>query len=64
MDNSYLVLSRKAGESIKLQVPDSNGTITEIHIDIVETGKQSKIGIEAPRSVTILRHEIAPKNKD
>jgi carbon storage regulator CsrA len=56
MNKSYLVLSRKAGESITLQFPDSNGTTTEINIDILE--QKHRVGIEAPRDVLILRHEL------
>lgn len=59
MDNSYLILSRKAGESITLQVPDSNGSTIGIHIDVLE--QRNKIGIEAPREVIILRHELISK---
>jgi carbon storage regulator CsrA len=59
MENPYLVLTRKAGESITLQVPDSNGTTTVINIDILE--QKNKIGIEAPKDVLILRYELISK---
>ena len=52
-----LILSRKEGQS--LQIGD------EIEIKIVQTGKgYAKIGIEAPRSLLILRKELITQIKD
>jgi carbon storage regulator len=48
-----LVLSRKAGESITLG--------DHIRITIVKLDKhQVRLGIDAPRSVSVLREEIRP----
>lgn len=55
MDNSYLILTRKSGESLKLEVPHPDGTTTTINIDWL--GSQ-RVGIEAPREVSIVRHEL------
>lgn len=58
-DNTHLVLSRKKDQSIKIEVPDSNGTATTIYIDIASIGEANvKLGIEAPREVSILRYEL------
>ncbi|ARE80734.1 carbon storage regulator CsrA [Campylobacter helveticus] len=52
-----LILSRKEGQS--LQIGD------EIEIKIVQTGKgYAKIGIEAPKSLLILRKELITQIKD
>lgn len=52
-----LVLSRKVGE--KIAIGDSIVvTITEI------TRGKVKVGIEAPREVVILRHEVPDLRKD
>ena len=50
-----LVLSRKLGEKI---VIGPNVTITIVKLD----HNQVRIGIEAPKDVTVYREEIAPKN--
>lgn len=55
MDNSYLVLTRKTGDSLKLEVPQADGTTIAIHIDWLNG---TRIGIEAPREVAIVRHEL------
>lgn len=55
MDNSYLVISRKSGDSLKLEVPQADGTTTTIHIDWLNN---NRIGAEAPVNVSILRHEL------
>ena len=52
-----MILSRKEGQS--LQIGD------EIEIKIVQTGKgYAKIGIEAPKSLLILRKELITQIKD
>ena len=46
-----LILTRKIGESIVIG--------DDIVIKVVETGKNSiRIGIDAPREITVLRHEV------
>lgn len=46
-----LVLTRKTGESIVIN--------DDIVIKVVETSKNNvRIGIDAPKEVTVLRHEI------
>ena len=50
--SSMLVLSRKKGESI---IVDDNIEITVI--DVSENGKV-KLGINAPKSISILRKEV------
>ena len=52
-----LVLSRKKRESI---VIDDRITVTIIHVQ----GNTIRLGIEAPREVSIRRNELAPKPKD
>jgi carbon storage regulator CsrA len=60
MDNSYLVLTRKSGDSLTLEVPQADGTVTTIHIDWLDN---KRIGVEAPRNVSIVRHELTEKAK-
>jgi sRNA-binding carbon storage regulator CsrA len=56
MDNSYLVLTRKSGDSLTLNVPHPDGSSTTINIDWLE--KSGKVGIEAPREVEVIRAEL------
>jgi carbon storage regulator len=49
-----LILSRKAGESITIG-DNIRVTLLEIH------NKQVKVGIDAPRSVTVHREEVYVK---
>lgn len=52
-----LILSRKENESIQIG--------NDIEIKIVQTGKgYAKIGIEAPKSLMILRKELVMQIKD
>ena len=51
-----LVLSRKAGESIRIG--------DDITIHIVKTGDRVRIGIEAPRSVNVVRTELVDGSVD
>ena len=52
-----LILSRKEGQSLQIG--------EDIEIKIVQTGKgYAKIGIEAPRSLLILRKEFIMQIKD
>lgn len=51
-----LVLSRKAGESILIG--------DDITIHIVKTGDRVRIGIEAPRSVNVVRTELVDGSVD
>lgn len=57
----YLVLKRRPGEAITLDVPGADPvTITLVQL----TNGQASIGIEAPREVSILRDDAkrrAPK---
>lgn len=58
-DATHLVLSRKANESLKIDVPDSNGTTTTIYVDVTSIQQNRvKLGIEAPREVNIVRFEL------
>ena len=61
MDNSYLVITRKSGESLKLEVPQADGTTTTIHIDWLDN---KRIGVEAPRDVSIVRHELTVRQNN
>jgi carbon storage regulator len=45
-----LVLSRKAGQSIRIG--------DDITVHIVKTGDKVRIGIEAPRSINVVRTEL------
>ncbi|MCW1359739.1 carbon storage regulator CsrA [Campylobacter sp. US33a] len=52
-----LILSRKENESIKIG--------ENIEIKIIQTGKgYTKIGIEAPKSLMVLRKELLDQIKD
>ncbi len=55
-----LVLSRMVDEVIKLMIP--KGTVfiedAEIAIMVTKTGKKTKLGIEAPACVQIVRAEV------
>lgn len=51
-----LVLSRKAGESIRIG--------DDITIHIVKTGDRVRIGIDAPRSVNVFRTELVDGSVD
>lgn len=58
-ENTKLVLARKEGESLTIQVPDSDGTTKTIFIDIAKIGTTSiKVLVEAPSDVSILRYEL------
>lgn len=46
-----LILRRRPGESLVID--------GDIEIEILETGPQVKLGIRAPRHVTVLRKEVA-----
>ena len=50
-----LVLSRKKKESI---VIDGRITVTVVHVQ----GNTIRLGIEAPREVSIRRHELTPRS--
>jgi carbon storage regulator len=50
-----LVLSRKPGESIQI---GSNITLTVVEV----RGNRIKLGIEAPRSVEVVRGELEPRS--
>ncbi len=49
-----LVLTRKAGESIKIA---DNVTVTVLSID----GSRIRLGVEAPRAVHVVRGELLPR---
>jgi carbon storage regulator len=51
-----LVLSRKAGQSIRIG--------DDITVHIVKTGDKVRIGIEAPRSVNVVRTELVDGSVD
>ena len=58
-DNTHLILSRREDESLAIRVPDSNGTTTTVYVDIERLSRSRvKMGIEAPRGVSILRYEL------
>lgn len=52
-----LILTRKVGESIRI---NDNICITIVDVD----GKNIKVGIDAPRSISIHREEIFLRIKD
>jgi carbon storage regulator len=52
-----LILTRKLGESIRI---DEHVRVTIVEVE----GKSVKIGIEAPRSVSIHREEVFLRIKD
>ncbi len=52
-----LILTRKAGESIRI---NDNICITIVEVD----GKTIKIGIEAPKTITIHREEVFLRIKE
>ena len=56
-----LVLSRRNLESLYIKVPMPDGTEKQIKVQVVGTGKSVRLGIEADRDVTILRHELMEK---
>ena len=57
--NSYLLQTRRAGESIEITIPDSSGTETKIYLDINKIGRGTvKLGLEAPKHVSINRVEL------
>ena len=51
-----LVITRKSGESILIG--------DDIRIVIVKTGPAVRIGVEAPRDVSIVREELIQKGKE
>ena len=51
-----LILTRRIGESLKI---GSDVTVTVM----ATKGSQVRIGIEAPKDVTVLREEVADRNK-
>lgn len=48
-----LVLSRKQTETIVLQTSDGPITIT-----VIQSGNKSRLGIDAPRNVLVVRGEL------
>lgn len=59
-----LVLTRKVGESIDLTLPGKKELIKVLIVQV--KGKQVRVGIEAPSTITIDRSEVtqAKKEKD
>jgi carbon storage regulator CsrA len=55
IEEYMLVISRKRGEGIKIGEGKD-----QIHVVILATGNQVKVGIDAPESVHILRDELEP----
>ena len=54
-----LVLSRHEAQRIVVSVPHKDGSATRIVICLIECqGNKAKIGIDAPRPVTIWREEL------
>jgi carbon storage regulator len=52
-----LVLSRKPGESVQL-----GGAAGQIVVKVIDLGGgRVRLGIEAPKSVTIVRSELGPR---
>jgi len=59
MGNGYLALTRRTGEELFLYVNDSNGSTTEIRIDMNKINANTvKVGIDAPKTVDIVRGEL------
>ncbi len=57
-ERKHLVVSRKEGETIVLQDPDWD---YQIVVDLAEIrGDKARIGIAAPKRVTIWRSELEP----
>jgi carbon storage regulator CsrA len=57
-----LVLTRRDGESIVFQIPVSRNKDLEIEVMLFGVSQgQMKVGITAPREVTIVRKELLPK---
>ena len=55
-----LVLTRKLGESISCTLPDGNVIV----LTLVEVrGDKARIGIEAPKSVQVLRTELSGQRR-
>lgn len=52
----YLVLDRKAGETVILKIMDSNGSVTEVKVDVLS--KKNRLGFSVPSNVTVLREEL------
>ena len=52
-----MVVTRKLGESITIDLPD--GKVIKITLTEVGLGK-ARIGIEAPRDINIARTELVP----
>ena len=57
-----LVLSRKPGTAITLEVPPS-GSPTHINVVLVRQHPTPRIGIEAPLSVRVMREELVDAAK-
>lgn len=54
-----LVLTRHEAERIVVDVPHGNGQSTRVIVCLIEVqGNKAKIGIDAPRTVHILREEL------
>ena len=51
-----LVLTRRPEEGIVIRIPGSTETITVSVLDV--EGEKVKLGIAAPRAVTVLRQEL------
>lgn len=54
-----LVLTRHEAERIVVDVPHEDGTSTRVIVCLIAVlGNKAKIGIDAPRDVTIWREEL------
>ena len=55
-----LVLSRKVNEGILLKVRTKDGTEEEVLVRVIDVigGRKVRLGIDAPKDVTILRDEL------
>ena len=60
-DLDMLVLSRKVGESIILKLPNDE----QVRICLTEyQGQQTRVGIEAPEAIKIIREELLYKTNE
>ena len=55
-----LVLSRREGEAIILETSDGRITVRLTEYN----GQQTRVGIEAPRSVDVVREELLEDSED
>jgi carbon storage regulator CsrA len=58
-----LILSRRVGEKIVVVVPPSTAA-TEVTVEVTSVGaSQIKLGLNAPKTVSIYRSELPPERR-